>query len=71
MLKRIWKTLFRRNDNIAPQAYPCSMQDLRGGDLCWCGSGKQYRKCHRSEDRRREKELGIKRRKGTIYEAFT
>lgn len=70
-MKRFWQTLLRRNEKTEPGDYPRSMQDLRGGDPCWCGKDKLYRKCHRPEDRKREKELGLERRKGTICEAFT
>lgn len=35
---------------------PTNMNDLRGGDPCWCGSGKSYRRCHRGWDRRKLKE---------------
>ncbi|MBW2689815.1 MAG: hypothetical protein JRC99_07795 [Deltaproteobacteria bacterium] len=70
-MKRFWRTLLTRKEKTAPRDYPRSMQDLRGGDPCWCGKDKPYRKCHRPEDRKREKELGLDRRKGTISEAFT
>ena len=70
-MKRFWQKLLRRNEKTAPGEYPRSMVDLRGGDPCWCGKDKPYRKCHRPEDRKREKELGLDRRKGTICEAFT
>jgi len=51
--------------------YPNNMQDLRGGDPCWCGSGKSYRRCHRREDRKPEKELGLNRRGKSICDEFT
>jgi hypothetical protein len=70
-MKRFWKTLLTRNKKSAPSDYPRSMLDLRGGDPCWCGKDKPYRKCHRPEDRKREKELGLDSRKGTICEALT
>jgi hypothetical protein len=70
-MKRFWQTLLTRNKKAASRDYPRSMLDLRGGDPCWCGKDKPYRKCHRPEDRNREKELGLNRRKGTICEAFT
>ncbi len=57
MIKRLWETLLKRNENVEAQEYPRSMLDLRGGDPCWCGSAKKYRKCHRPEDRKRGKEL--------------
>jgi hypothetical protein len=38
---------------------PDSMTDLRRADPCWCGSGRAYGGCHRKEDRKRMKELGI------------
>ena len=65
------RKLFRRNQNDQTHDYPTSMQDLRGGDPCWCGSGKNYRKCHRPEDRKREKELGLNRKGKSICDAFT
>ena len=70
-MKRFWGTLLRRNGKTAPGEFPRTMLDLRGSDPCWCGKDKPYRKCHRPEDRKREKELGLDRRKGTLCEAFT
>ncbi len=70
-MQRFWRALFRRNRKPAAEDYPRSMQDLRGGDACWCGSGEPYRKCHRPADRKRQKELGLDRRKGSICDAFT
>ena len=70
-MKRFWGKLLRRNEKTAPGECPRSMLDLRGGDPGWCGKNKPYRKCHRPEDRKREKELGLDHRKGTICEAFT
>ena len=60
-----------RRSQAGPRAYPANLQDLRGGDPCWCGSGKVYRRCHRPQDRRRERDLGLNRRRRSICEAFT
>lgn len=69
-MKFLWRKFFGRSSR--PQGeYPRSMQDLRGGDPCWCGSDKPYRKCHRPEDRRRQKELGLGGRRKSICDAFT
>ncbi|WP_429885772.1 SEC-C metal-binding domain-containing protein [Geoalkalibacter halelectricus] len=38
---------------------PDSLTDLGRSDPCWCGSGKNYGSCHRKEDRRRLRELGL------------
>ena len=65
-----WRKLFVKRNRSAEDV-PRTMQDLRRGDPCWCGSGRPYRKCHRPEDRRREKELGIGRRKKSFCDAFT
>mgnify|MGYP001378756088 CR=1 FL=1 len=70
-MKHLWRTLFARDQKAATHKTPRSMQELRGGDLCWCGSEKPYRKCHRPEDRKRQKELGINRRKSATCDAFT
>lgn len=69
-MKKFWQKLFG-NTTKSTEDYPRSMQDLRGGDPCWCGSGQSYRQCHRPEDRRRQKELGIGGRKKSICDAFT
>lgn len=63
--------IFRKKTNKTEDDHPMSMQDLRPGDPCWCGSGKSYRRCHRPEDRSREKELGLKRKGKSICDAFT
>ena len=48
----ILQNLWRRFVQAAPRRdLPGSMQQLRGGDPCWCGSGKKYRFCHRRSDR--------------------
>lgn len=70
-MKRLWRTLFERNRKTTTPDTPRSMQELRDDDPCWCGSDKSYRKCHRPEDRKRQKELGINRRKSSICDAFT
>jgi hypothetical protein len=71
LMKQLWHALFRRSMSNKPGDYPRSMQELRAADPCWCGSGNPYRACHRPQDRSREKELGITRRKGSICDAFT
>jgi len=50
------KRLFRRENR---NELPDSMLDLRGSDPCWCGSGRKYARCHRPEDRRMQRKLGI------------
>lgn len=69
-MKRLLSRLLRGSKSKS-DSYPRSMQDLRGGDPCWCGSGKSYRRCHRPEDRRREKELGLGPGKNPGCDAFT
>lgn len=65
-----WSRLLRRF--VRPRAYPTNLQDLRRRDPCWCGSGKTYGRCHRRQDRRRERELGLnRRRRRSICDAFT
>jgi hypothetical protein len=68
---RIINWLFNRKSKRAEGDYPTSMQDLRANDPCWCGSNRPYRKCHRPEDRNREKELGLRRKGKSICDAFT
>ncbi len=68
---RISDWLFHRKSKRAEGDYPTSMQDLRANDPCWCGSDRPYRKCHRPEDRKREKELGLHRKGKSICDAFT
>lgn len=63
--------LFSRKHKLPEENYPASMQDLQPKDSCWCGSGKAYKKCHRPEDRRREKELGLNRKGKSLCDAFT
>ena len=43
ILERTMKALGSRSDE-APDAKPGR------NDLCWCGSGKKYKKCHLPED---------------------
>ncbi|WP_442900262.1 SEC-C domain-containing protein [Geoalkalibacter sp.] len=38
---------------------PDSLTKLRPGDPCWCGSERTYARCHRREDRRIMRALGI------------
>lgn len=45
-----------RNKDDSLRRVPSSLQDLKSGDPCWCGSGKRYRKCHRADDQRRLRE---------------
>jgi len=33
-------------------------RELGRNDLCWCGSGKKYKKCHLAEDARKRAEAG-------------
>jgi len=63
--------LFNRKSNRSKAGDPTSMQDLQANDACWCGSDKPYRKCHWSEDRKREKDLGLSRKSKSICDAFT
>jgi len=49
-LKRLLSS-FRAKDEDRRRV-PSTMLDLKGGDPCWCGSGKKYRHCHRAQDRR-------------------
>lgn len=39
------------------------MEKLGGNELCWCGSGKKYKKCHSSSDDKLE---NFKRQGATI-----
>ena len=32
-----------------PEEKP-AMPDIGRNDICWCGSGKKYKKCHLSKD---------------------
>jgi hypothetical protein len=63
--------LFNRKNKRTEGDYPTRMQDLRANDPCWCDSGIPYRKCHRPEDRKREKDLGQHRKGKSICDAFT
>lgn len=63
--------LFKRILRKSEGGYPTSMQDLQANDPCWCGSDKPYRRCHRPEDRRSEKEFGLHRKGKSICDAFT
>ncbi len=65
-----WRSIFKKRPTDATLEYPSSMLDLGANSPCWCGSEKPYKKCHRPEDRRREKELGINRKRTSICEAF-
>lgn len=49
--------LFRHKNKSAIS--PDSMTDLRRSDPCWCGSGRNYGKCHRKDDLKRMRALGI------------
>lgn len=52
-----WRRLFggeKRETQTEPcENLPLSLLDLKGDDLCWCGSGRCYRDCHQREDRER------------------
>ena len=52
-----WQRLlsgFKRETKVASREKPpLSLLDLRGDDLCWCGSERTYRDCHQREDRER------------------
>ncbi|KIH77266.1 SEC-C motif-containing protein [Geoalkalibacter ferrihydriticus] len=50
------RRLFRKKDSAS---LPDSLTELRKTDPCWCGSDRTYGSCHRKEDRRRLRELGI------------
>lgn len=52
-LKRLFRV--RRDPNTTAE----SMMDLRRSDPCWCGSGRRYGKCHRKEDLKSMRALGI------------
>lgn len=52
-LKRLFRC--RRETNSTAD----SMTDLRRIDPCWCGSGRRYGQCHRKEDLKRMRALGI------------
>lgn len=70
-MKRLTNWLISKNIKKTESDYPTSMQELRTNGPCWCGSDKPYRRCHRSEDRKREKELGLDRKGKSIGDAFT
>jgi len=71
IMKRLTNWLLSKNIKKTESDYPTSMQELRANGPCWCGSDKPYRKCHRPEDRKREKALGLDRKGKSICDAFT
>jgi len=36
---------------------PVAIPKLGRNDLCWCGSGKKYKKCHMELDRNKQSRL--------------
>jgi hypothetical protein len=70
-MTNLFKWLFSRKNKRAEGNEPTCMQDLRANDPCWCGSDRPYLKCHRAEDRKREKQLGLHRKGKSICDAFT
>jgi len=38
-------------DKLFHRQPPVSAAQLGRNDLCWCGSGKKYKKCHFESDR--------------------
>lgn len=49
------RAFFKSGEKVPPQARPGR------NDLCWCGSGKKYKKCHlpQEEERAAEKACGL------------
>jgi SEC-C motif len=42
-----------------PSAAAVAAHTLGRNDLCWCGSGKKYKKCHLSSDAHKRLEEGL------------
>jgi hypothetical protein len=48
----------------APEKKGEQNSELGRNDLCWCGSGKKYKRCHMERDdhkKRMKRDAGIKR----------
>ncbi|MCD4675784.1 MAG: SEC-C domain-containing protein [Desulfobacula sp.] len=52
--------LFKNNGQERPAILP------RKNDLCWCGSGLKYKKCHLAKDKRYFKEHPNPKKKATV-----
>jgi len=39
---------------------PEEIPELGRNDLCWCGSGKKYKRCHMESDERKKSQLRAK-----------
>ncbi|MCK4502520.1 MAG: SEC-C domain-containing protein [Desulfuromonadales bacterium] len=67
MFSRFFKS--ESNDNSGP--IPPEVLPLRN-DMCWCGSGLKYKKCHLDKDQvylenKRQKELAAKKACSPVY----
>jgi methionyl aminopeptidase len=40
---------------FSPEEKPDQIRDMGRNELCWCGSGKKYKKCHLMEDEKKAK----------------
>lgn len=40
-------------NSLVSEEEPQHSKSLGRNDLCWCGSGKKYKKCHLEEDERK------------------
>lgn len=68
----LFHRLFGKNEKSTDSAQrPPDVLPLRN-DLCWCGSGMKYKKCHMDQDQvylvdKRQKELAAKKSCSPVY----
>jgi len=46
--------IFQKIINYFTSVEEDSIPDLGRNDLCWCGSGKKYKRCHLEEDEKKK-----------------
>ena len=67
----LFSRLFKKNDDENHGEKPPEILPLRN-DLCWCGSGLKYKKCHTELDqvyleKQRVKDLAAKKACRPVY----
>lgn len=70
LIHGVMATIAERKKRLRQDLTPRSMTELGGGDLCRCGSGKRYRKCHRGAARARLRELRGDPRRAALCDLF-
>jgi uncharacterized protein YecA (UPF0149 family) len=54
---RIEMGIFRKIGSFFKAEETRPVRKLGRNDLCWCGSGKKYKRCHLEEDEKKKSKL--------------